>query len=77
MDSLEGQVIIVTGASSGLGEQLARALAAARAIPVLAARRADRLGQLQRELPGLHTVACDVTDADDRDRLVSAPPRPP
>ena len=44
--------MIVTGASSGLGEQLARSLAAAGATPVLAARRADRLADLQRELPG-------------------------
>jgi NAD(P)-dependent dehydrogenase (short-subunit alcohol dehydrogenase family) len=70
MNTLEGQVIIVTGASSGLGEQLARALAAARAVPVLAARRADRLAWLQRELPGVHAVACDVTEAGDRERLV-------
>ena len=72
MDLLEGQVIVVTGASSGLGEQLARSLAAARAIPVLAARRADRLARLQRELPGVHAVACDVTEAGDRERLVEA-----
>jgi NAD(P)-dependent dehydrogenase (short-subunit alcohol dehydrogenase family) len=70
MSLLEGRVIIITGASSGLGEQLARALAAARAIPVLAARRADRLARLQRELPGVHAVTCDVADADDRERLV-------
>jgi NAD(P)-dependent dehydrogenase (short-subunit alcohol dehydrogenase family) len=70
MDSLESQVIIVTGASSGLGEQLARALAAAGATPVLAARRAERLARLQRELPGVDAIACDVTVADDRDRLV-------
>jgi NAD(P)-dependent dehydrogenase (short-subunit alcohol dehydrogenase family) len=70
MSLLQEQVIIVTGASSGLGEQLARALAAAGAVPVLAARRADRLERLQRELPGVDAVACDVTDADERDRLV-------
>src|SRR5215218_2799459 len=70
MNTLEGQVHIVTGASSGLGEQLARALASAGAIPVPAARRAERLAQLERELPGVHAVACDVTDAGDRERLV-------
>jgi NAD(P)-dependent dehydrogenase (short-subunit alcohol dehydrogenase family) len=70
MSPLVDQVIVVTGASSGLGAQLARALAAARAVPVLAARRAERLGQLQRELPGVHAVACDVTDAGDRERLI-------
>src|SRR3954451_8742914 len=66
----EGAVVIVTGASSGLGEQLARALAAAGATPVLAARRAERLSQLQSELPGVDAIACDVTDAGDRERLV-------
>jgi NAD(P)-dependent dehydrogenase (short-subunit alcohol dehydrogenase family) len=67
---IEDHVIIVTGASSGLGEQLARALAAAGATPVLAARRAERLVQLQQELPGADAVACDVTEAAERDRLV-------
>jgi NAD(P)-dependent dehydrogenase (short-subunit alcohol dehydrogenase family) len=70
MSLLEGQVIIVTGASSGLGEQLARALARAGATPVLAARRADPLADLAREMPGAHPIACEVTDADDSDRLV-------
>ena len=68
--SLRGQVIIVTGASSGLGEQVARALAAAGATPVLAARRADRLARLEREMPGVLAFACYVTDAGDRDRLL-------
>src|SRR3954468_23630351 len=67
----DGAVVIVTGASSGLGRQLAGALAAAGAIPVLAARRADRLAHLRDELPGADAVACDVTDAGDRERLVA------
>jgi len=70
MNALAGQIIIVTGASAGIGEQLARALAAAGATPVLAARRAERLAHLARELPGAHAVGCDVTDAGERDRLV-------
>src|SRR3954453_8843949 len=70
MSQLTGQVVVVTGASSGLGEQLARALAAGGALPVLAARRADRLTRLQRELPGVYAVPCDVTDAGDREQLI-------
>jgi NAD(P)-dependent dehydrogenase (short-subunit alcohol dehydrogenase family) len=70
MGLLESQVIIVTGASSGLGEQLVRALAAAGATPVLAARRAERLASVKRELPAVDAIACDVTAAGDRDRLV-------
>jgi NAD(P)-dependent dehydrogenase (short-subunit alcohol dehydrogenase family) len=67
----QDKVVIVTGASSGLGRQLAGALASAGAIPVLAARRADRLARLREELPGADAVACDVTDAGDRERLVA------
>jgi NAD(P)-dependent dehydrogenase (short-subunit alcohol dehydrogenase family) len=70
MSRLNDHVVIVTGASSGLGEQLARALAAAGATPVLAARRAERLARVQSELPGVDAIACDVTDARDRERLV-------
>jgi NAD(P)-dependent dehydrogenase (short-subunit alcohol dehydrogenase family) len=72
MVNLQDRVIIVTGASAGLGAQLARALATAGALPVLAARRAERLAQMERELPGVHALACDVTDAGDRERLVDA-----
>jgi NAD(P)-dependent dehydrogenase (short-subunit alcohol dehydrogenase family) len=71
LDGHQGRVVIVTGASSGLGQQIAGALAAAGAIPVLAARRADRLACLCEDLPGADAVACDVTDAGDRDRLVA------
>ena len=37
---------------------------------MLAARRADRLARLQSELPGVDAVACDVTGAGERDRLI-------
>jgi NAD(P)-dependent dehydrogenase (short-subunit alcohol dehydrogenase family) len=72
VSALKGHVVIVTGASSGLGEQLARALAAAGAVPVLAARRADRLDALRADLPAADAVACDVTSEDDRRRLVDS-----
>src|SRR5919197_2010109 len=69
-NGLEGQVVVVTGASSGLGEQLARALASAGAVPVLAARRAERLEALKTEIPGSDTVTCDVTVEADRELLI-------
>ena len=69
-NGLEGQVVVVTGASSGLGEQLARALAGAGAVPVLAARRAERLEALKTEIPGADTVTCDVTVEADRELLI-------
>jgi NAD(P)-dependent dehydrogenase (short-subunit alcohol dehydrogenase family) len=68
---LAGQVVIVTGASSGLGMQLAVALAASGAVPVLAARREERLAEVAANVPGADALACDVTLEEDRERLVA------
>lgn len=68
--SLEGRIIVVTGASSGLGEQIARAISGAGGVPVLAARRAERLDLLRNQIAGADTVTCDVTDEADRQRLI-------
>jgi NAD(P)-dependent dehydrogenase (short-subunit alcohol dehydrogenase family) len=70
MEPLDGRVVIITGASSGLGAQLARAVGEAGGIPVLAARRAERLAALTEEIPGADSVTCDVTDETDRERLI-------
>ena len=73
---LTGRTAVVTGASSGLGENFARALAAAGADVVLAARRKERLEAVQKELETqgrqVLAVACDVTDAADVDKLAAA-----
>jgi NAD(P)-dependent dehydrogenase (short-subunit alcohol dehydrogenase family) len=69
--SLDGHVVVVTGASSGLGEQIARAVAGAGGLPVLAARRQERLDALREDIPRADTVTCDVTDEDDRQRLIA------
>src|ERR1700747_280266 len=70
MQQLDDRVVIITGASSGLGAQLARAISQAGGIPVMAARRADRLAALTEEIPGADPITCDVTDEADRERLV-------
>lgn len=69
---LAGKSVIVTGASSGIGASAARLLHAAGAHPVLAARRADRLAELSRELGGALAVATDVTDPGQVNDLVAA-----
>ena len=65
---LSGRVAFVTGASSGLGAQFAKTLAAAGAGVVLAARRVDRLKALRAEIEAdggvAHVVLLDVTDHD-------------
>jgi NAD(P)-dependent dehydrogenase (short-subunit alcohol dehydrogenase family) len=65
---LAGRVALVTGASSGLGEQFARTLAQAGAAVVLAARRVEKLKTLRAEIEAAggdaHVVQLDVTDHD-------------
>jgi 3-oxoacyl-[acyl-carrier protein] reductase len=66
MFSLKGRVALVTGASSGLGVQFARALADNGAAVALVARRADRLKTLKDEIEGKGgraiAIEADVTD---------------
>jgi 3-hydroxy acid dehydrogenase/malonic semialdehyde reductase len=63
---LEGRSAIVTGASSGIGQATALALAGAGARVALGARRVERIERLAEELPGDGHVAAtlDVTDAE-------------
>jgi NAD(P)-dependent dehydrogenase (short-subunit alcohol dehydrogenase family) len=67
---LTGRVAIVTGASGGLGEELARALYGAGARVAVGARRPDRLRALAEELPGLVAVTCDLSTEEGRQELV-------
>lgn len=70
---LDDHVVIVTGASSGLGVQFATALSRAGANVVLAARRVDRLEQLAHDLETeCVAVRCDVCDEADREAVVAA-----
>ena len=73
--SLKGHIGLVTGASSGLGVECARAIAMAGANVALAARREDRLQRLALELEDTYGVkaigvAADITVDTDLDHLV-------
>jgi 3-oxoacyl-[acyl-carrier protein] reductase len=71
--SLKGKVALVTGASSGLGQQFARALADNGAAVALVARRADRLAAFQFELEKLGAKALAIeADVNDRAAMASA-----
>src|SRR6476660_2082159 len=62
--------VVVTGASSGIGEQIAREFARRGYRLVLIARRADRLRDLAEQLDGLaHVLPADLSNRDERATL--------
>ncbi|SOE95780.1 NADP-dependent 3-hydroxy acid dehydrogenase YdfG [Burkholderia sp. D7] len=73
-NNIEGKIVVITGASSGLGEATARHLSAQGAHVVLGARRMDRIQALADELTRSGAkaiaVATDVTRFDDVKELV-------
>jgi NAD(P)-dependent dehydrogenase (short-subunit alcohol dehydrogenase family) len=68
------RLAVVTGASSGIGAEIARALAAKDWHCVLLARREDRLRELADEVGGEYEL-CDVTDRDGLAAVASRHPR--
>jgi NADP-dependent 3-hydroxy acid dehydrogenase YdfG len=73
---IEGEVVVITGASSGLGEARAKTLSALGASVVLGARRQDRIQELANELTGSGgkalAVTMDVTDRQQVKNLLDA-----
>lgn len=74
--NIEGKVVVITGASSGLGEATARHLSAEGATVVLGARRTDRIQHLADEIVDgggkALAITTDVTDCDQVKGLVDA-----
>lgn len=73
-ENIQGKVVVITGASSGMGDATARHLSALGAAVVLGARRADRLEALASELSARGGkalgIATDVTKRGEVQRLV-------
>src|SRR5277367_5596127 len=76
MENIKGKVVVITGASSGLGEATARLLSAEGASVVLGARRVDRIQSLADELNAKGgkalALATDVTNHEQVKSLVDA-----
>lgn len=71
MRDLNGAVVAITGASSGIGAASARALASEGASVVLGARRVDRLQELADDLgDGVAVVSMDVRRPEEATRLI-------
>jgi NAD(P)-dependent dehydrogenase (short-subunit alcohol dehydrogenase family) len=72
---LAGRVVLVTGASSGIGEATARAVAARGGTVLLVARRADSLARVTADIEAAggaaHPYVCDLTDGAATDALVA------
>jgi short-subunit dehydrogenase len=60
---INGAVVLVTGASAGIGAATARAASKAGARVILLARREDRIKVIAEELGDALAIQCDVTDA--------------
>ena len=70
MGFFSGKTAVVTGASEGIGLEIARQLGAAGARVLLAARSADKLEKAAREIPGAQVCVSDLRLAGDRGNLV-------
>jgi short-subunit dehydrogenase len=66
---ISGSTVLVTGASGGLGQAIARELHARGARLLLSARRAELLEVLSRELGGAEVLVADLSDRADVERL--------
>jgi len=75
-NNIKGKVVVITGASSGMGEAAAKHLSALGATVVLGARRADRIEKLAKEINDKGgkalAIAMDVTQRDQVKKLVDA-----
>lgn len=68
--SLEGKIVLVTGASSGMGAVLAQTAAAAGAKVIAVARRMDKLQALANVQRNIVPVTCDLSKDEEIDALV-------
>jgi len=68
---MNANTILITGGATGIGYAMAKYFHARGNTIIICGRREVRLEQAAESLPGIHTLKCDVTDSDDRQRLIT------
>jgi len=69
---LSGNTILITGGGTGLGFAMARSFLGLGNEVFICGRRQEKLDEARRAAPGLRTLRCDVSEPDDRKRLLDA-----
>lgn len=64
-----GNTVLITGGTSGIGQALAERFLEAGNTVIVCGRRGDRLDELKKSFPGLHTRVCDISREEERVEL--------
>jgi len=67
---ITGNTILITGGATGIGFALAKVFLQRGNEVLICGRREDKLTEASKKLPKLHTIRCDVADAEGRKRLL-------
>ena len=74
-DSVSGRVVLITGASSGIGKSTALKIGEAGGTVLLVARTEEKLNEVAHQIEGLDGIAyvhpCNLSDMDDIDRMAA------
>jgi uncharacterized oxidoreductase len=62
---IQGNVIFITGGSTGIGRSIAKAFLHLQNTVIICGRDAQKLAQAQKAYPDLHTLKCDITNTDE------------
>jgi uncharacterized oxidoreductase len=68
---ISGRTVLITGGAGGIGRELARRFLRADGQVIVCGRSPERLAAAAAELPGLHTIVCDLTDLDSVDDMAT------